>query len=66
MDPNEERRAIDEENKRKLAAMSDYKIEQERQDLLSSLSPELIQKLLMRSNINEGSNERDLYPEQNK
>lgn len=62
-DPNEERRAIDEENKRTLAAMSEEEIEQERQELMQGLSPALIQKLLMRSNIDEGSNERDLYPE---
>ncbi|CAO2656165.1 Nn.00g049680.m01.CDS01 [Neocucurbitaria sp. VM-36] len=61
--PDEERRAIDEENKRTLAAMSDQEIEQERQELMSNLSPALIQKLLMRSNIDEGSNEQDLYPE---
>ncbi|KAH7378781.1 RPAP1-like protein [Pyrenochaeta sp. MPI-SDFR-AT-0127] len=63
-DPNEEKRAIDEENKRTLAAMSEEEIEQERQELMQGLSPALIQKLLMRSNIDEGSNERDLYPEE--
>ncbi len=65
-DMDEEKKAIDEENRRKLAAMSDREIEQERQDLLSSLNPALIQKLLLRSNMNEGSNERDLYPEEEK
>ncbi|RMZ70590.1 transcription factor [Pyrenophora seminiperda CCB06] len=59
VDRDEERRAIDEENRRVLAAMSDAEIEQERQDLLSSLNPALLQKLLLRSNIDEGSNERD-------
>ena len=59
VDRDEERRAIDEENRRTLAAMSDAEIEQERQDLLSSLNPALLQKLLLRSNIDEGSNERD-------
>ncbi|KAH9880120.1 hypothetical protein J1614_002146 [Plenodomus biglobosus] len=62
-DADAERRAIDEENRRALAGMSDAEIEQERQDLMSSLSPDLLQKLLMRSNLNDGSNERDLYPE---
>ncbi|KAJ4365637.1 hypothetical protein N0V83_008257 [Neocucurbitaria cava] len=61
--PDEERKAIDEENRRTLAAMSEQEIEEERQELMSNLSPALIQKLLMRSNIDEGSNERDLYPE---
>ncbi|PZC96977.1 RPAP1-C multi-domain protein [Pyrenophora tritici-repentis] len=59
VDRDEERRAIDEENRRTLAAMSDAEIEQERQDLLSSLNPVLLQKLLLRSNIDDGSNERD-------
>ena len=59
VDRDEERRAIDEENRRTIAAMSDAEIEQERQDLLSSLNPALLQKLLLRSNIDEGSNERD-------
>lgn len=62
-DADEERRAIDAENQRTLAAMSDQEIEEERQELLKNLSPALLQKLLMRSNIDEGSNERDLYPE---
>ncbi|CBX98061.1 hypothetical protein IAQ61_010165 [Plenodomus lingam] len=63
-DADAERKAIDEENRRTLAVMSDAEIEQERQDLMSSLSPELLQKLLMRSSLNDGSNERDLYPEE--
>ncbi|CAE7176174.1 hypothetical protein CFE70_005462 [Pyrenophora teres f. teres 0-1] len=62
VDRDEERRAIDEENRRTLAAMSDAEIEQERQDLLSSLNPVLLQKLLLRSNIDDGSNERDWDP----
>ncbi|KAF2827248.1 hypothetical protein CC86DRAFT_369429 [Ophiobolus disseminans] len=61
-DPNEERRAIDEENNQTLASMSAAEIEQERQELMQSLSPALIQKLMARANIDEGSNERDLYP----
>jgi hypothetical protein len=60
--PNDEKAAIDEENKQRLAAMSDDEIEEERQELMQNLSPALIQKLLGRSNIDEGSNERDLFP----
>jgi hypothetical protein len=56
----EERRQIDEENKQRLAEMSPEEIEQERNDLLAALSPSLIQKLLGRANLDEGSNERDL------
>ncbi|KAI8939722.1 hypothetical protein NX059_003471 [Plenodomus lindquistii] len=63
-DVDAERRAIDEENRRTLSHMSDAEIELERQDLMSSLNPELLQKLLMRSNLNDGSNElQDLHPE---
>ncbi|KAF2252644.1 hypothetical protein BU26DRAFT_421837 [Trematosphaeria pertusa] len=60
MNASEERSQIDEENRQRLAGMSAAEIEQERNDLLSSLSPSLIQKLLNRANIDEGSNERDL------
>jgi hypothetical protein len=63
MDRDEERRAIDEENRQTLAGMSDAEIEQERQELMSSLSPALLQKLLMRSNIDQGSNEREFPTE---
>lgn len=62
-DPDEERRAIDEENRRTIAAMSDAEIEQERQELMSSLNPALLQKLLLRSNIDQGSNEQDFPTE---
>lgn len=60
MNPDDERRQIDEENRQRLAGMSAEEIEEERSELLSSLSPSLIQKLLGRANIDEGSNERDL------
>jgi hypothetical protein len=63
VDRDEERRAIDEENTQTLAGMSDAEIEQERQELMSSLNPALLQKLLMRSNIDQGSNERDFPSE---
>jgi hypothetical protein len=39
LDRDEERRAIDEENRQTLAGMSDAEIEQERQELMSSLNP---------------------------
>ncbi|KAF2267673.1 hypothetical protein CC78DRAFT_457009 [Lojkania enalia] len=55
-----EKWSIDEENKKRLAAMSLEEIEQEQRELLSSLSPNLIKRLLGRSNIDEGANERDL------
>ncbi|KAH7094938.1 RPAP1-like protein [Paraphoma chrysanthemicola] len=61
-DVNQEKRSIEEENNRRLAAMSAEEIEEERQELLQGLSPALIQKLMARSNIDQGSNERDLFP----
>jgi hypothetical protein len=63
VDRDDERRAIDEENRRTLAGMSDAEIEEERQELMSKLNPALLQKLLMRSNIDQGSNERDFDTE---
>jgi hypothetical protein len=62
-DANKEKSSIDDENNERLAAMSAAEIEEERQELMQSLSPALIRKLMARSNIDEGSNERDLYPE---
>jgi hypothetical protein len=64
LDPSNEKQAIDEENNNRLAAMSAAEIEEERKELMQSLSPALIQKLMARSNIEEGSNERNLYPEE--
>ena len=63
--PDEERRAIDEENKRRLDAMSEEEIEEERRELMANLSPAMIQRLLMRSNIDDGSNEQQQWPEEN-
>ena len=62
--PDEERRAIDEENKRRLDAMSEEEIEEERRELMANLSPAMIQRLLMRSNIDNGSNEQQQWPEE--
>ena len=55
-----ERERIDLENRQKLAQMSPDEIEAERQELMNSLSPSLLQRLLQRSNINSGSGETDL------
>ncbi|KAK1527371.1 uncharacterized protein CCOS01_07633 [Colletotrichum costaricense] len=48
-----ERRRIDRENRQKLEDMSPEDIAQERQELLNSLDPSLIQRLLGRANIDE-------------
>ncbi|KAG0001925.1 hypothetical protein BGZ80_002136 [Entomortierella chlamydospora] len=42
---------IDEENRRKLSAMSQEEIEQERAELLRNLNPELVKKLMKRNNV---------------
>lgn len=57
---DEEKRRIDQENRLKLAGMSNAELEQERAEVVSSLSPAMIQRLLARSNIDSGSNESDL------
>ncbi|PSN62555.1 hypothetical protein BS50DRAFT_624397 [Corynespora cassiicola Philippines] len=62
-DPDDERARIDQENKERLASMSADEIEQERSELLSNLPPSLLQKLLARANLDEGSNERDFGTE---
>ncbi|EMC99990.1 hypothetical protein BAUCODRAFT_30424 [Baudoinia panamericana UAMH 10762] len=56
----EEKRRIDDENRQQLAAMSPEQIREEREELLSSLSPAFIERLLKRSNIDSGSNEGDV------
>ncbi|OJD17315.1 hypothetical protein AJ78_02603, partial [Emergomyces pasteurianus Ep9510] len=48
-----EKRSIEEENKRRLAAMSPAEIERERGELMSALPQSLIERLLRRANIEE-------------
>ncbi|RMZ00594.1 hypothetical protein D0862_06668 [Hortaea werneckii] len=59
----DEKQRIDDENRLKLAGMSEAEIEEERRELMNSMSPEFIQRLLKRSNIDSGSNESNLQPE---
>ncbi|KAI5249208.1 hypothetical protein E4T42_05393 [Aureobasidium subglaciale] len=54
-----ERRRIDEENRQRIAEMSSEEIEEERRELLSSLDPSLIQRLLSRATIEEGGSNED-------
>ncbi|KAF3004921.1 hypothetical protein E8E13_006968 [Curvularia kusanoi] len=56
-DPDDERRAIDEENQRRLDSMSEAEIEEERRELMANLDPALIQRLLNRSNTDAGGSE---------
>ncbi|OSS46437.1 hypothetical protein B5807_08519 [Epicoccum nigrum] len=53
-DPDDERRAIDEENQRRLDSMSEAEIEEERRELMANLDPALIQRLLNRSSADAG------------
>ncbi|OAX78359.1 hypothetical protein ACJ72_07334 [Emergomyces africanus] len=48
-----EKKSIEEENKRRLAAMSPGEIERERGELMSALPQSLIERLLRRANIEE-------------
>ncbi|KAF2481969.1 RPAP1-like protein [Neohortaea acidophila] len=56
----EEKQRIDQENQQKLAQMSPDEIEEERRELMNSLGPTLLQRLLQRANIDSGSMEQDL------
>ncbi|KAL1851825.1 hypothetical protein Plec18167_009464 [Paecilomyces lecythidis] len=52
---SEEKKSIDEENRRKLASMNPAQIEKERAELFTGLSPSLIERLLKRANLDEQS-----------
>lgn len=54
-----ERREIDKENNRRLASMSEAEIDQERKDLMQGLSPNLLQRLLRRANMEEDDQPQD-------
>nr|GFD58061.1 hypothetical protein [Tanacetum cinerariifolium] len=54
-EPDDERRAIDEENQRRIDAMSEEEIEEEQRELMANLDPALIQRLLNRHNVEAGS-----------
>ena len=49
--------SIDQENKQRLAQMSDEEIEEARKELMGGLSPSLIERLLKKANIEEGGND---------
>lgn len=52
--------SIDQENKQRLAEMSDQEIEEARQELMAGLNPSLIEKLLKKANISDGGAEATL------
>jgi len=49
----DDKKSIDEENRRQLAAMSDAQIQQEREELMEQMDPGLLQHFLRRANIEE-------------
>ena len=49
--------SINQENKQRLAQMSDEEIEEARKELMGGLSPSLIERLLKKANIEEGGND---------
>ncbi|KAL1962753.1 hypothetical protein VTN77DRAFT_9207 [Rasamsonia byssochlamydoides] len=49
----EEKKSIDEENRKRLAAMSPEQIQKERAELMENLSPSLIERFLRRANIDD-------------
>ncbi|WEW57596.1 hypothetical protein PRK78_003063 [Emydomyces testavorans] len=59
----DEKRSIDEENKQRMASMSTAEIERERAELMSALSPSLIDRLLKRGNIDDGGGQANANPE---
>ncbi|KAK2757166.1 hypothetical protein FQN53_008497, partial [Emmonsiellopsis sp. PD_33] len=59
---HDERKSINEENKRRLAAMSPAEIESERGELMSALPQSLIERLLRRANIEEDEDDNEEHP----
>jgi len=58
----EEKRAIDEENRRRIAAMSPAQIEKERRELMAGLSPSLVERLLRRATIDDPDQTTEPHP----
>lgn len=59
---DKERKRIDEENKMRIASMSKEEIEQEQEELLATLDPSLIQRLLKRANLDDGRGDTGIDP----
>lgn len=55
----DEGHSIDEENKRRMAQMTTEEIEDAREELLTGLSPSLIERFLRKANIDEGREDFD-------
>ncbi|KAL4940116.1 hypothetical protein BDV06DRAFT_230572 [Aspergillus oleicola] len=52
-DPQDEKAAIEEQNRQQLASMSDAQIQQERDELISTIDPSLLERLLRRARIDD-------------
>ncbi|KAL4930231.1 RPAP1-like protein [Aspergillus undulatus] len=52
-DPQDEKSAIAEQNRQQLASMSDAQIQQERDELISSLDPSLLERFIRRARIDD-------------
>lgn len=50
---NDEKKSIDEQNRRQLASMSNTEISEEREELISSLDPGLLERFLRRAKIDD-------------
>ena len=57
-----ERRRIDKENRQKLESMSTEEIEEEKRELLATLDPSLVARLLKRANLDEGRGDTGIEP----
>ncbi|KAL4866640.1 hypothetical protein BDV12DRAFT_172593 [Aspergillus spectabilis] len=55
-DIQDERTAIEEQNRQQLASMSDAQIKQERDELISSIDPSLLERFLRRARIDDDDN----------
>ena len=53
MTDRDDKKAIDEENRQRLASLSPVQIEQERAELMSSINPSLLQRFLRRARIDD-------------
>ena len=58
----DDKKSIDEENRRHLAAMSDAQIQQEREELMEQMDPSLLERFLRRANIDEDKQAEEPTP----
>ncbi|KAE8372953.1 RPAP1-like protein [Aspergillus bertholletiae] len=56
---NDEKRMIDDENRRQLASMSHAQIQQEREELMESIDPSLLERFLRRARIDSDESNPD-------